>query len=658
MIRAPASPPQQDSPATPAGTTPVVWMDFTGGLNTEASRAGIKDDQQSWSDGFFPVGVNNMRTIWGTSAPIYISTGGKTIVWYDSAVVAGVPYIIVVLNDGSIIAVDFATITSTSIAAPGTITSPARGELGLCSWGEQFVIIVAQQSNGYWVWDGSTFYFPGDVVTNAPGAGGVSAAFEATIGFTAIGTSTGTTALTLAAVNGLVSVGDVLTGTGGVTIAGQVSGTAGGDGAYTTSGNTTFAGVPVTGVSTVLNVVSVSSGTLAAGQAISGAGVPAGETISTLGTGTGGTGTYNVSMAGTVSSVTAMQASDFSVEVPTGVSGTAVETYTSRVWVANGPTVMFSSPGSLTDFNPANGSGSFTSTDSFLRTQFVALRQTNGFLYLIGDSSINYISGVQTAGSPLQTTFTNQNADPEVGTPFGDAVDVFSRNIAFANTWGVHLSYGGSVAKVSDMLDGVYTSAPVTMLANPPSSGKAILFGKKCWVVLVPIINPLTGAAETKLFLWDSKKWFPSSQDHALTYIRGMEIASDLLVFGMDGTTIWQLFANPSTGFKKVAQSKFWSEQAGGLLTTKTTERVWGSANWYVAGTTAVTIAVDTDLTTYPAAGPEVVFAGPGVTGVSVFQPAGVANNGVYTGLTVATFAADIAIVTLSCGAEFFGYRG
>jgi len=27
------------------------------------------------------------------------------------------------------------------------------------------------------------------------------------------------------------------------------------------------------------------------------------------------------------------------------------------------------------------------------------LKQTNGFLYLIGDSSINYISGVQTSGT-------------------------------------------------------------------------------------------------------------------------------------------------------------------------------------------------------------------------------------------------------------------
>ena len=50
---------------------------------------------------------------------------------------------------------------------------------------------------------------------------------------------------------------------------------------------------------TVMTVSAVASGTLAVGQAVCGPGVTYGTTISSLGTGTGGTGTYNVSVSQT-----------------------------------------------------------------------------------------------------------------------------------------------------------------------------------------------------------------------------------------------------------------------------------------------------------------------------------------------------------------------
>jgi hypothetical protein len=53
-----------------------------------------------------------------------------------------------------------------------------------------------------------------------------------------------------------------------------------------------------------LTVTDVTSGVLAVGQTISGAGVTAGTTISALGTGTGGDGTYMVSIPQTVASTT------------------------------------------------------------------------------------------------------------------------------------------------------------------------------------------------------------------------------------------------------------------------------------------------------------------------------------------------------------------
>lgn len=89
--------------------------------------------------------------------------------------------------------------------------------------------------------------------------------------------------------------------------------TIGGGGANTIQGsNTTWdialCSFTATIATTVLTVSSVASGTLVIGQLIVGSGVAAFTRISSLGTGTGGAGTYNLSVSNTVSSSTAMTA--------------------------------------------------------------------------------------------------------------------------------------------------------------------------------------------------------------------------------------------------------------------------------------------------------------------------------------------------------------
>lgn len=70
-------------------------------------------------------------------------------------------------------------------------------------------------------------------------------------------------------------------------------------GASFTSGSASVTG-SISG--TVLTVTAVSSGALAAGTSLVGTGIPTGVTISSFGTGTGGTGTYNISASLTVAS--------------------------------------------------------------------------------------------------------------------------------------------------------------------------------------------------------------------------------------------------------------------------------------------------------------------------------------------------------------------
>ena len=366
--------------------------------------------------------------------------------------------------------------------------------------------------------------------------------------------------------------------------------------------------------------------------------------------------------------------------VPTAISGTAIETYAGRVWIANGPFITFSAPGSVIDFSTGDGGGNFQSADSFLRVAFIQLKQTNGFLYLIADSSVNYISGVQTSGSPSVTTFTNQNADPETGSPWPGTVDVFNRNILFANAFGGHVSYGGAVTKISEALDGVYNT--VTNFGNiVPSAAKAIVFGKKIWVLLLPIIDPVSGQQVNKLFCWNGKLWWSTPQDVPLIYIQFQEINSVLTAWGTNGNSVYQLFAQPSVNFTKTAQTKLW-DKPGGYQFTKFVTRLWGIVRYYSLLSTELNVSIDSEIssnanpatvtpneaewltatdavsTWLTAADAVSTWLSGGASAYSVFAPDAVGQTGVLTGFTVTTNAADMAIVSMMIHDELGTYRG
>ena len=523
----PAAGPDGNPYLPPGPTDPLIFEQFEG-INTQTTRPGVEDKQAAWLDGFMPIAERNLRTLYDVGPAIH-SEGTEQISFFGFANIGATPYCIVIHTDGSIHAVNTATLVSTEIAVAGTITNPSRLNVGITQYGSRYVMIVSAQANGYFIWDGTTFYAPG---SPAPGSG----------------------------------------------------------------------------------------------------------------------------------------------TMPTGISGTAIEIYAGRIWIARNAAITFSAPGSIIDFSTGGGGGNITSSDSFLRVRYIQLLQTNGFLYLIADSSINYISGVQTAGSPPITTFTNQNADPEVGTPWPSTVTTFSRNIVFANAFGAHVSYGASVNKISDMLDGVYNTVP-NFGGLIPSAAKAIVFGKRCWILLLPIIDPISGQQVNKLFMWDSKRWWASSQSVALNYIQSQEIDSVLTAYGSTGQAIYPLFQTPSTAFSKIAQTKLW-DKPGGYQFTKLVSRLWGLLQYYIPSSPNLTISIDNEITSdgnpYTVNSPiqmnwttqtgldmiwttqtaTVMLWQAGGIGVGAFGPIAVGQQGVLTGFTVTTNCADMAIISIMLGPQ------
>lgn len=685
----PARPPE--TPGFPGNASPINFDTFTG-LNTKPSRPAIESDQCYILDGWMPFGKSNARTLYGVGSPIYTRPNSSvTITYYQFYNIADRAYTAVFLSDGSVQQVAAFNLAVTQIAPAGTILSPSQA-VGSAQWGSQYFLFCAPQTNGYWVWDGTVLYAAGSTgpaailansgldYVDAPaitpvGGSGTGFAATATVENGSVNKITVTNPGTGYGANDVVILAFAATGTN--------------------PNSTATASVTVTaGVITAVTPVDVGLGYTASAtvQVLGGGGVGAVITGSIVGTSitsytivNGGEGYSSAPTIYVTDANNTIAAAQMDM-MPFGISGTTIETYQSIVWVGNGaaPTspppksrVLFSAPGSVSNFGAPSGGGAFVSTDSFLRVGYHSLKQTNGFLYLIGDSSVNTISGVNTtaSGGLATTTYINQNQDPQIGSPWQNSVQVFSRNIVFANPFGVHVSYGGAVAKVSDALDGIYTTVPsVAAGTAAPSSAVAVIFGIHVYILLLPIIDQVTGQQVNKMLMWDGKSWWTASQEVPLLFIAGQEINSVMTAYGTDGISIYPLFQTPSVAIQKTIQSKLWDSP--GYWFTKTVNRLFGLVDYYDPRSPELRVYIDNTLNS-----PDEILVEPfqntinwtnntggaiswtngaavlswgQYNGIVVFPPLGASQNGPLIGLTLQTNCADIALLSLGMLSEHY----
>ena len=284
---------------------------------------------------------------------------------------------------------------------------------------------------------------------------------------------------------------------------------------------------------------------------------------------------------------------------------------------------------------------------------------------MIADSSLNYVSGVQTSGTPATTTFSNQNVDPQIGSPWPGSVQVFSRNIVFANSFGIHVSYGGAVTKQSLPLDGIYSTVPNFGGFNP-SSAVAILFGIHVYMLLLPIVDQVTGQPTNKLLMWDGKRWWTASQEVTLTWIATQEIDSVMTAWGTDGSSLYPLFNQPSNALTKTVQSRL--HERPSYLYVKMANRVFGLVNYNTPAADPITVKIDNGIDSTPstftqapnaltwtgAGGAALTWTGAGgnpltwgYAGLELFAFAA-SQAGALLGLTFQTNAPDLTLVSLT----------
>jgi hypothetical protein len=750
--------PIQQNPYIPAPPGPLI-MDQFEGCNTSTTRAGVPDNQVYWFDGFMPLDKNNCRTLYDVGATLYTAPGGITIVFFGFVNISTVPYMILFQSDGSVVAVNVNTAAVIAILPAGSISTVNQLQIGLSQWGQQYAIIVANQTNGYWLWDGLITYAAGTIgpivtlthngsgyvsqpIIGLVGGGGSGAVFTSSINNGSVvsvqisNPGTGylvgdTPTLTFSGGNQSGSLATITVGlshhaggSGGaivITLVGNPNSgytayptlTADGSGygpnvkvnvtggdpfpsaglkikAYESAGaltSITYTGggyqnsvVPTASITdtgyyfissdtivaggqnysnfpVLTFTVSSSANTITSSPVLTASVSGAGSSITSVSIVSGGQMTANVAPTVVITD-TASTAAGTVTLMPYGVSGNAVETYSGHVWVASQNNYSWSAPGSVNDFATSDGGGSAQSADSYLKIGYTRLIQSNGFLYLIADSSIDYISGVQTAGTPPVTTFTKQNAAPTIGTPFPWSVILHGQDILFSNSIGTYIISGAQPIKVSGMLDGIW-NAPMSGLAV--SAAHQTIFNREVWMMLSTFVNPITNATVTQPTMWDGKHWFSSPQTMSIVFIDSLEINSVFTAYGTDGTIVAPLFNTPSN-FTKQIQSKLWGDP-GGYMLTKAPGRFWGTLDYYSISQPSITLFADA-VYTDPGSGTisynsaQYTIAGPAATGHYVIPPLAIGQQGILTGFTLRTNCADMAIVSVMMDDKPVSYRG
>ena len=313
--------------------------------------------------------------------------------------------------------------------------------------------------------------------------------------------------------------------------------------------------------------------------------------------------------------------------MPFGVSGSAMDTFLSRIWIID-PAVApfetipasnqwsFSSASSVADFSTSAGGGSAQNTDAFLQTSYANVRQSAGYLYFFGDGSTSVVTNVATSGTPATTTYNYQNVDPQAGLSWRDSLQEYGRSLVCANETGVFGLYGGAMSKVSAKIDQMLNAYPQGPAVYPaaggvtPSSAVAMIFNVKFYLNLMTMLDPETKAARNVMLAWNEKDWFIASQSVSFTFIAAQKVRSEYVAWGTDGAKLYPLFAQPSANLPK----RLWTKIYGGdsMFIQKEALYLWLQAQDQSASSAGVGGVVTSSVSTI---GPLIGGAAPGAFG-------------------------------------------
>lgn len=534
---------------------PLTLINF-GGVNIQARRQAINDDEFAWLENAMPVGAGNLKIVPAQSAAL-TTWASQTVASTGSANISGSDYIFGFSTTGAAVQVNLTNglYTQTVVGANGTFSNSG---VQMTQWKNAGILII-DPVKGLFDWNVTTANtltaISNTVTALTITAIGINYTSQPTIGFSGGGgASAAATAdiqmglATVTAAGTGYQVGDVLTVSGG-TLGSAGSGTAASIKVTSVGGSNAITGISLvnTGDYTAspANPVSVTGGYGTGATFTLNFGI---GPVKITNSGTGYTSAPAISVTsggGTGGAITAV--------VSGSLAGTAIATYAGRVWIANGRVISFSDVASYNNF-ATGASGNLTITDSTLHNAVTALFVANNFLYILGDTSIDVLGDVRVVSGV--TSFTRTNVTASIGTNLGYSVFPFYRGLFFANPIGFYALIGATPEKISDKID---TLIPQIMLGSAITGGQVSIFNTLCAAFLfrfADIFTP-TGGTRPLIGLFFNKKWYFSSQG-ALTVMTSVPIKATPTLFGWDTNNLYQLFSNTTSTIASRIQTKLY----------------------------------------------------------------------------------------------------
>lgn len=144
------------------------FKDFDG-VNTQADRTAIKENQFAWLENIMPIGSANLKVVPYQGASVATLPSG-TLSYWKYVNINNTDYLISVSSAGALSALNLATFAITEFKVAGTVS----GTVAISQWKNERILVIA--GNGYFDWDGTSWTSLGGT-TSAPSAGQTIASF-------------------------------------------------------------------------------------------------------------------------------------------------------------------------------------------------------------------------------------------------------------------------------------------------------------------------------------------------------------------------------------------------------------------------------------------------------------------------------------------------
>jgi hypothetical protein len=501
-----------------------------------------------------PIGYGNLK-ITPTYSNVGSVTFSNTVTFYCSANIGLVDYLVAFEADGSAEYVRLDTNAKGTIGAAGTFSGSG---VNVSQW-KNDRILIGDPAKGYFTWDGTNLIFIGSVGQIGIVQGGTGFTSAPAVIISAPNSANGVQATAVATVTANVVSSITITeaGTGYTSSPTVTFNGGGGSGANAVSGITTFAtgtvsvlvtagGTGYTNASNLTVTIAGGGGANAAAQGIVAGGIVTQVVMTNVGSGYTNSSNITVTIAGGGGTNATAKAIINSEPV------VGIQSFSGRVWIANGRTVTYSAAGSYSDFTSISA-GSVTLTDATLHGNITQLLSANNFLYIFGDDSINVFSDVRvtTAGTTL---FTNTNVSASVGSKLQYAIYPYFRSVLFMNNYGIYALVGSTTTKVSDSLDGIFPNIDFT---SPVYAGQVLLNNILCAAFNFRYTGGLGVSSSSRYIqaIFFEKKWFFTSATNDLAYITSAPLGGRINLYGSNGNSCVRLYADSTSSINSYIQT-------------------------------------------------------------------------------------------------------